>query len=150
MSQHLWELVDWLAFLNISKSIMCNLTNCTILTAWSVQTRSFFSSVFTCIRTEYGDLQSEVQYSVQMWENIDLKKLRIRILFAWCLLLYHALNLHQLRHFKVLFIWSDDITPTFIWKFFQPGRNNEKGWDDFSPSFWSWNCLSGSMISPWS
>ena len=42
----------------------------------SVQIRSFFWSVFSCIRTEYGDLRSKSPYSVQIQENSDQKKLR--------------------------------------------------------------------------
>ena len=51
--------------------------------AWkSVQIRSFFWSVFSCIRTEYGDLRSKSPYSVQMQENTDQKKPRIWTLFT--------------------------------------------------------------------
>lgn len=32
-----------------------------------------FSSMFSCIRTEYGDLLSKFSYSVQMWENMYQK-----------------------------------------------------------------------------
>ena len=39
----------------------------------SVQIRSFFWSVFSCIRTEYGDLRSGSPYSVRMQENTDPK-----------------------------------------------------------------------------
>ena len=41
-----------------------------------------FWSVFSCIRTEYGDLQSKSAYSVRIQENMDQKKLRIWILFT--------------------------------------------------------------------
>ena len=44
----------------------------------SVQIRSFFWSVFSCIRTEYGDLLRKSPYSVQIQENTDQKKLRIQ------------------------------------------------------------------------
>ena len=48
--------------------------------------RSFLWSLFSCIRTEYGDLWSKSPYSVQMQENTDQKKLRIWTLFAqWML-----------------------------------------------------------------
>ena len=43
----------------------------------SVQTRSFFWSVFSLIWTEYGEIWSISRYSVQMRENTDQKKLRI-------------------------------------------------------------------------
>ena len=39
----------------------------------SVQIRSFFCSIFPHVWTEYGDLN----YSVQMRQNMDQKKLRI-------------------------------------------------------------------------
>ena len=41
----------------------------------TVQMRSFFWSVFSCIRTDYGDLRSKSPYSVQKQENADQKKL---------------------------------------------------------------------------
>ena len=46
----------------------------------SVQIRSFFWSVFSCIWTDYGDLRSP--NSVQTQENTDQKKLRICIPFT--------------------------------------------------------------------
>ena len=33
----------------------------------------FFWSVFSCIRSEYGNLQSKSPYLVPMWENADQK-----------------------------------------------------------------------------
>ena len=52
----------------------------------SVQIRSFFSSVFSRIRTEYGEIWSISRYSVRKWENMDQKKLRIWTYFTqwWC------------------------------------------------------------------
>ena len=50
----------------------------------SVQIRSFFWSVFSCIWTEYGDLRSKYPYSVRMQENTDQKKLRIWTIFTQC------------------------------------------------------------------
>ena len=50
----------------------------------SVQIRSFFWSVFSCIRTEYGDLRCKSPYSVQIQKNTDQKKLRIWTLFTQC------------------------------------------------------------------
>ena len=50
----------------------------------SFQVRSFFWSVFSCIRTEYGDLLSKSPYSVRMQENTDQKKLHIWTLFTQC------------------------------------------------------------------
>ena len=42
----------------------------------------FFWSVFSCIRTEYGEIRSISPYSVQMWENRNQKKLPIWALFT--------------------------------------------------------------------
>ena len=55
----------------------------------SVQIRSFFWSVFFCIRTEYEDLLRKSPYSVRIQENTDHKKLRIWILFTQCFTLWH-------------------------------------------------------------
>ena len=50
--------------------------------------RSFFLSVFSCIRTKYGDLQGKSSHSVWIQENRDQKKLRIWTLFTqWNLLI---------------------------------------------------------------
>ena len=51
----------------------------------SVQIRSFFLHVFSCIQTEYGDLQSKSPYLVQIHENRDQKKLRIWTRFTQCM-----------------------------------------------------------------
>ena len=48
----------------------------------SVQIRSFFWSVFSCIRTKYGDLMFKSPYSIQIRGNTDQKKLRIWTLFT--------------------------------------------------------------------
>ena len=40
----------------------------------SVQIRSFFWSVFSFTRTEYGDLRSKYPYSVRIQENTEQKK----------------------------------------------------------------------------
>ena len=42
----------------------------------------FFWSVFSCIRTEYGNLLRKTPYSVRIQENTDQKKLRIWTLFT--------------------------------------------------------------------
>ena len=42
----------------------------------------FFLSVFSCTRTEYGDLRSKFPYSVRIQENTDQKKHRIWTLFT--------------------------------------------------------------------
>ena len=52
-----------------------------------VQIRSFFWSLFSRIRTEYGEMWSIFPYSVRMRENTDLKKLRIWTLFMHCVAL---------------------------------------------------------------
>ena len=46
-----------------------------------VQIRSFFWSVFSCIRNEYGEILRNSPYSFQMWEITDQKKLRFWTLF---------------------------------------------------------------------
>ena len=43
----------------------------------NVQIRSYFWSVFSCLRTEYGDLRSKSTYSVGIPENTDQEKLCI-------------------------------------------------------------------------
>ena len=48
----------------------------------SVQIRSSFSFAFSCTRTEYEDLLRKSQYSVQIQENMDEKKLFIWTLFT--------------------------------------------------------------------
>ena len=48
----------------------------------SIQTWSFFWSVFSSIRTEYGCLRSKSLYSAQIRENMDKKKLLIWTLFT--------------------------------------------------------------------
>ena len=50
----------------------------------SVQIRSFFWSLFSRIRTEYGKTRSISPYSVIMLENTDQKKHRIWTLFKQC------------------------------------------------------------------
>ena len=50
----------------------------------SVQIRSFFRSVFTRIRIEYGKILRISPYSVRMRENTDQKKLGIWTLFTQC------------------------------------------------------------------
>ena len=48
----------------------------------SVQIRSFFWSVFSRIRAEYGEILCISPYSVQMRENTDQNKLRIWTFFT--------------------------------------------------------------------
>ena len=58
----------------------------------NVQIRSFFWSVFSRIRTEYGEIQSISPYSVWMRENTDQKKHRIRTLSTQSLQLLVCMN----------------------------------------------------------
>ena len=51
------------------------------MTLWE---NCFFWSVFSFIRTEYGDLRRKSLYSVQIQENTDHKKLRIWTFFTQC------------------------------------------------------------------
>ena len=48
----------------------------------SVQIRSYFLSVFSCIWTEYVDLRSKSPYSIRIQENTDQKWLRLWTLFT--------------------------------------------------------------------
>ena len=48
----------------------------------SVQIRSFFWSIFSRIRTKYGEIRSIPPYSVRMRGNTDQEKLRIWTLFT--------------------------------------------------------------------
>ena len=57
----------------------------------SVQMRSFFWSVFSRIRSEYGNLLCRSTYSVRMWENTDQKKLHIWTLFTQWEALFHSI-----------------------------------------------------------
>ena len=50
----------------------------------SAQIRNFFWSVFSCIWTEYGGLQSKSPYSIRIQENTDQRNLRIWTLFMQC------------------------------------------------------------------
>ena len=47
----------------------------------SAQIRSFFWSVFSCIRTDYGDLLRKSSYSVRIQENMALKKIPYSVTF---------------------------------------------------------------------
>ena len=57
----------------------------------SVQIRSFFWSVVSCIRTEYGDILRKSPYSLRMQESTDQKKLRIWTLFTQSITVYTIL-----------------------------------------------------------
>ena len=47
----------------------------------SVQMQIFFWSVFSCIRTEFGDLLRKSLYSAQIQEVTDQRNLRIWTIF---------------------------------------------------------------------
>ena len=52
-------------------------------TGWKVSKYSFFWSVFSSIRTEYGDLLSKSPYSISAYRKIETrKKFRFWILFT--------------------------------------------------------------------
>ena len=68
----------------------------------SVQIRSFFWSVFSRLRAEYGQRRRISPYSVQMQENANQKKLRIWTLFTQCIL-YVLLNVILLEKFSFLY-----------------------------------------------
>ena len=57
---------------------------CNLHSVKCVQIRSFFGSVFSHIRTEYGEILCISPYSVRMRENTDQEKLRIWTLFTQC------------------------------------------------------------------
>ena len=54
-----------------------------------VQIRSFFWSIFSRIRTVYGEILRISPYSVRIRENTDQKKLRIWTHFTQCLSNYY-------------------------------------------------------------
>ena len=54
----------------------------------SVQIRSYFWSVFFCIRTKFGDILRISPYSVRIQENTDQKQLRSWTLFTQCYALH--------------------------------------------------------------
>ena len=49
----------------------------------SIQIHSFFWTVFSCIRTEYGDLRSKSPHSIRIQENRNQKKLRVDFHFIF-------------------------------------------------------------------
>ena len=90
-----WTLSRLMTILNTFRSFITACVNLYIQShcVKSVQIHSFFWSVFSCIRTEYGYLRSKSPYSVRVQENKDQKKLRIRTLFRQCKLQICALKL---------------------------------------------------------
>ena len=78
----------------------------------SDQIRSFFWSLFSCIRTEYGKILRISPYSARMRGITDQKKLRIWALFRqcqwwhfWCLYLYFSVWSLVIALVTVLFIF---------------------------------------------
>ena len=69
----------------------------------SVQIWKFFLSVFSCMQTEYGDLQSKSPYSVRIQENTDQKKLRIWTLFTECIFLLKRCFFLSSEYLKIWF-----------------------------------------------
>ena len=61
----------------------------------SVQIRSYFWSVFSHIRTEYGVIRSISPYSVLMQENTDQKELRIWTLLKQWIAISANINLFK-------------------------------------------------------
>ena len=70
----------------------------------------FFWSVFSRIRTEYGEILRTSAYSVQMWENTDQKKLHTWTLFTQCSLLVLIVDPLGLPCFMLGTIWSTQMT----------------------------------------
>ena len=70
----------------------------------SVQMRSFFWSIFSCIWTEYGELLSKSPYSVRIQENAGQKKL-----FIWTLFTQYVLDVLREKPF------FDILAITWIW-----------------------------------
>ena len=70
----------------------------------SIQIRTFFWSVFSGTRAEYGHLLRKSPYSVRIRENTDQKKLRIWTIFTQCLLFsrYPIVRMSLLDH-SILF-----------------------------------------------
>ena len=67
-----------------------------IITAWKVSKYVvFFWSMFSRIRTEYGEILRIFPYSVQMWKNTDQKKPRIWTLFTQGISLIGITLLHK-------------------------------------------------------
>ena len=77
--------------------------------AKSVQIWSDFWSVFSLIRTEYGEILRISLHSIRMRENMDQKSLRIWTLFKQCKY-YVSENSLELLVLNVLYIFE-----YFIW-----------------------------------
>ena len=93
----------------------------------SVQIRSFFWSVFSSIRSEYGDLRSKSLHSVWIQENKVQKKLRIYKLSTQC---FEILN-HHGRNAQVAVEWEDNTLVLLRgWQYREVYRLKWAGLDD--------------------
>ena len=79
----------------------------------STQIRSFYWSVFSRIRTEYGEIRGVSPYSPRMRENTDQKKLRIWTLFAQCK--FNHIPFHDLQCRKKIMVKSKDIRQGLVY-----------------------------------
>ena len=90
---HTKKLMKFRYFMQWEKRMTMRFQHC----VKSVQIRSFFWSVFSCIQTEYGDLLSKYLYSVRTHENTNHKKLHTSTFFTQCKLK----NIWQLKAISV-------------------------------------------------
>ena len=83
----------------------------------SVQIRSFFWSVFSCIQTQYRDLRSKSPYSVRIQENADQKKLSIWTLFTQWNIYYYFCFIGWPNQFFYAFVrwlcWNNCVAVVF-------------------------------------
>ena len=79
-----WKSISWIMNKNLWLGYQLEKKACSkkFLSLKSVQIRSFFWSVFSHIRTEYGKILRISSYSVQIRVNMDQKVLRIWTLFT--------------------------------------------------------------------
>ena len=118
-----------LCMFNKIRIILSNSFSSTFHRAKSVHMRSFFWSVFSRIRTEYGEIDFISPYSVRMRENTDQKKPRIWTIFKQWFYATGLLSLHW-SHDKMkgtlTQIWNEELQislhvcvhiKTITWKF---------------------------------
>ena len=70
-----------------------------------VQMRSFFWSVFSCIRAEYGDIRSKSQYLVRIQENTDHKNSLFDTFHAVLVVVNIRTNLRLLAASLSKYVW---------------------------------------------
>ena len=88
-------------------------------TAWSVQIRSYFWSVFSCIRTEYGEVQSQY-IKIRTSNNSVFEHFSHSVIlrkFLWICIITFVMTV----------LWSYVITVSFAYYFF--------------PFYYFWNTL---------